>query len=295
MGRKGGSYLIKKSYCPFCEEITEHKRKDPSKSSRLICQRCRMGTVPKKLKYDPERSGDVYLLRSENNETLYDIIGEMTSLDKKIFFVTRKNPGIIEQKHDLKEDNLVWYVIRDTESAVTDGKLNNIIYRIKNFFSSDGDFLFVDGLNYFFENHHSSRIIRFLQTIEERTIKNGVKSLLVFSPSSVREKHLSWIRSELELNNLLRTREKRKILETLLERDLSEEREAQGELYEEKGFEELETETMKKALKELNFKFQIGELSVDEYISKRSQLVNEKANKDISFQKSTINRLRRKI
>ncbi|MFP4608948.1 MAG: DUF835 domain-containing protein [Candidatus Aenigmatarchaeota archaeon] len=217
-------------------------------------------------------SGSIYLLEDEDKRFAYELLEEINSSGKKVLFITRKHPPKLKKDYDLELEDTLWLSTSNDALAVGPNELDTLSLEMEMFLSEGGEFVFLEGLESLFSNNPNSTIIQLFQSIEDQIATNGATLVFIVTPSSIEEKHLSLINKKLDVNEVPMIEVEKETVEEPME--IPDEPLAKGDL----ELEEEDREVKKEALKELDDEFHKGDISVDEYLSKRAVLTSPDSN-----------------
>ncbi|MEF8873887.1 MAG: DUF835 domain-containing protein [Candidatus Thermoplasmatota archaeon] len=210
------------------------------------------------------KSGSMYLLEDEDKKSAYELSEEISSSGREILFITRKYPPRVQENYDLKSEDILWLSTSNEPSAVAPNELDTLSLKMESFISGGGDFIFIDGVENLFSNNPDSTLIHLFQSIEDQIATSGAALVFAMAPSSIEEKHISLIKNRLDVKKIpLVEKETKKKPAEVPDKPLARD---------DKALKAEDIEVKKEALKGLDDEFHKGDISVDEYISKRAVL-----------------------
>lgn len=234
---------------------------------------------------DKLEAGSVYILETEEEEEAYEFLSEMNSSEEKVLFVSRKYPPKLTDKYDVELEYSLWLSSSNDPLAVDPSELETLSLEMEVFLSEEGDFIFIEGLDSLFANNPESTIIQLFQSIEDQLATSKTSLIFAVSPSSMEEKHLTLINKKLNVKKVPEFETKRKEPVPSMEKEEPVKKEVNeplgsDESWIEEDIELLEEdrEAKREALKELDEEFHRGDITVDEYISKRAVLTTPEQN-----------------
>lgn len=228
-------------------------------------------------------SGSIYLMENGEEELTYEFLTEIEESEKRILFVTRKYPPKLKEKYGIELEDSVWLSTSNDIMAIPPGELDTLSLEIEMFLSEGGDFIFIDGVESLFSNNPESTMIQLFQSMEDQLVTNGASMIFGVSPSSIEEEHLSLIKKKLDVNKIPKF-DRKKTQEPAQEKRTPEVVNEQPTgpdeslVEEDAGLQEEDRKAKREALRELDEEFHNGDMTVDEYISKRSVLTQQESN-----------------
>lgn len=226
--------------------------------------------------------GSTYLLADQDRKLTHELLDKINSSEKRILFVTQKNPLKLKEKYNLALEDSLWLSNSNNLLAIPPSELDTIRLEIEMFLSEGGDFILIDGLEPLFSKNPGATIIRLFKSLQNLIRSSGTALILGFSPSSLDKKHISLINKKLDVKKIPLSEMKkaeypdkknRSLNENLV--DESKEVPIGPATEEDLEFKEEDRRTKIRALKKLDKEFQHGDITVDEYISKRAVLTSD--------------------
>lgn len=271
-----------KDYCPICGKVTEQKKKEGSPIARRICNNCDLGLISKK---KPDTRSSIYMVEDDHMEIQFDILKKLESQDKDVLYFTREPPEKIKDNQGLNDTRLIWISETQHPSAIHPEDIDEIEENMIAFLKRGCDFLIMECLGYLFFNNSDDKVIEFLKTLERQVV--GMRSSLVFvvSKSSLKREYKYLVSRAIELDEVSGWEDKRKVLKRVLAKDKFPSVKIRNINRSRERSDESRHKDKLESLRQLDCQYQKGEISTDEYISKRHEITYRYSHKVDSFGK----------
>ncbi|MEF8873889.1 MAG: DUF835 domain-containing protein [Candidatus Thermoplasmatota archaeon] len=219
--------------------------------------------------------GAIHLLGADEDQA-YDKLEKLASPDKNTLCITRKHPEKLDKEYDMdvKKENYIWLSTRGDALSLDPTDLQAVLMEIEMCVSEGGDLIFLSGLDYLMTNNEQSDIVKFFQEIEDQISSKDVSVVVTLPPYQLEEEQFSWIEEKLDYKEL---KEEEEIenegpVKEIVQTEPAAEEERTPPIKKKNEEIDLDEMTKREALKELDEEFHKGEISADEYISKRAVL-----------------------
>jgi len=157
--------------------------------------------------------GSTYLLKTQKEATSFELFRSLTK-DRPGLCITSKNPTRIKEKYDLDLVKFGHLSTSEDPNTIGPNELNLLGVTIKKFVSEERGVVLFDGIDYLLAKNDTSKVIRFIQSIQDRISSGTSIMLIVLNTAEIDEKYVQSLENQLDM-------EVKSLKETAEEKDKS--------------------------------------------------------------------------
>jgi hypothetical protein len=150
-----------------------------------------------KVKFQP---GLTYLLKEEKPVRAYFYIRQAIADGVKVMCVTRDPPEKLKEKYGLPDVQIIWLSNAYSGQALPAKSLEELgMYLGKFMAEKEGSLILIDCMEYLISNNNFGIVLKFLQSLKDRTVLNKSILLISVSPGALESQQINHIEKEMDV------------------------------------------------------------------------------------------------
>jgi hypothetical protein len=146
------------------------------------------------------RPGHSYLIKGRKMDRAFQHFADLVNRDFEGLFITRQHPDHIKKGSFKKTPKVIWLSTTLGKDYVDPHNLGSLTSMIHEFVEdNEKTVIFVDGLEYLMINNDFSRIIKFIEYVNETVMQNNSVFFLAIDERVFKERELAILERNLKI------------------------------------------------------------------------------------------------